>query len=257
MATIGHLAATIPAWRRLWPVAALAIAFVVIYATGLHRYLTLEAVAEHRDLLKSFVASHLVAAILIYAAVYVLAVALSLPGAALLSIIGGFLFGWMVSAPVTIAAATIGAIIVFQIVKTSFGTSIAERAGPFAKKLTDGFAKDAFSYLLFLRLTPLFPFFAVNAVAGLANVRLSTFTLATLIGIIPGGIAFAYLGQGLDSVIDAQRAAHADCVAESGAENCTFSIDPSALITSELLIAFTVLGLVSLVPVILRKYKAA
>ncbi len=174
----------------------------------------------------------------------------------MLSIIGGFLFGWMVSAPLSIAAAATGAVIVFQIVKTSFGASIAERAGPFVKKLAGGFAKDAFSYLLFLRLTPVFPFFAVNAVAGLANVKLSTFTLATVIGIIPGGIAFAYLGSGLDGVIDAQRLAHTDCVAKNGADACAFSIDASALITTDLLIAFAALGLVSLIPVILKKFKA-
>lgn len=249
------LAATSSVWRRAWPVAGLALAIAAIYATGLQRYLTLSSAAEHRDVLKNFVNQHLFVALLIYATVYVAAVALSLPGAALLSIIGGFLFGWMVSAPVSVLAATAGAVIVFQIVKTSFGAAIAERAGPFAKKLSDGFAKDAFSYLLFLRLTPVFPFFAVNAVAGLANVKLSTFTIATLIGIIPGGIAFAYLGTGLDSVIDAQLAAHADCVARNGAANCALTVDASALVTPELLIAFGALGAVSLIPVILKKFR--
>jgi len=256
MVTAHSLVATSSVWRRAWPVAALALVFVAIYATGLHRYLTLSTVAEHRDALKGFVSEHLLAAVLIYAAIYIVAVALSLPGAALLSITGGFLFGWMVSAPVSVVAATLGAIIVFQIVKTSFGASIAERAGPFVKKLAGGFARDAFSYLMFLRLTPVFPFFAVNAVAGLCNVKLSTFALATLIGIIPGGIAFAYLGTGLDSVIDAQLAAHADCVAQRGAENCALNVDASALITPELLIAFGALGVVSLIPVILKKFRA-
>lgn len=256
MAATEPLATVSPAWRRAWPAAVLVVAFAVIYATGLHRYLTLSTVAEHRDALKTFAADHLLLALLIYAAVYIAAVALSLPGAALQSIIGGFLFGWMVSAPVSIVSATIGAVIVFQVVKTSAGAGIAGRAGPFVKKLADGFAKDAFSYLMFLRLTPVFPFFAVNAVAGLANVKLSTFTFATLIGIIPGGIAFAYLGTGLDSVIDAQKLAHADCVAKSGAEACPFAIEASALITTELLIAFTALGVVSLIPVILKKFRS-
>jgi uncharacterized membrane protein YdjX (TVP38/TMEM64 family) len=255
MATTDPLAAPRPAWRRAWPVAALVLAVAAIYAAGFHRYLTLATVAENRDLLETFVAAHIFTALLIYAAVYIVTVALSLPGAALLSIAGGFLFGWMLSAPVTIVAATIGAVIVFQIVKTSFGAAIAGRAGPFVKKLADGFARDAFSYLIFLRLTPVFPFFMVNAVAGLCNVRLSTFTLATFIGIIPGGIAFAYLGTGLDSVFDAQAAAHADCVAKSGAEACPLAIDASALVTTELLIAFAALGVVSLIPVTLKKFK--
>lgn len=256
MATTEPLSATSLVWRRAWPVAMLAVAFAVIYATGLHHYLTLASVAEHRDALKTFVADNLLLAILIYAAIYIAAVALSLPGAALLSIIGGFLFGWMVSAPVSIVAATIGAVIVFQIVKTSFGASVAQRAGPFVRKLADGFDKDAFSYLLFLRLTPVFPFFAVNAVAGLANVRLSTFTLATLAGIIPAGVAFAYLGSGLDSVIDAQKLAHTACVAKNGPEVCKFTIDATALITTNLLMAFAALGVVSLIPVVIKKFRA-
>ncbi len=246
-----------PTWHRAWPVAALVLAVAAAYATGLHHYLTLSSVAEHRDTLKAFVADNLLLAMLIYAAVYVGAVALSLPGAALLTIIGGFLFGWMMSAPISIVAATTGSIVVFEAVKTAFGASVAERAGPFVKKLSDGFAKDAFNYLLFLRLTPVFPFFAVNAVAGLANVKLSTFALATLIGIIPGGIAFAYLGTGLDSVIDAHKQAQADCVAQSGANACGQSITASDLVTWELLIAFAGLGVVSLIPVILRKLKTA
>lgn len=255
MASTEPPSATSPAWRRAWPVAMLAVAFAVIYATGLHRYLTLASVTEHRDALKSFVADNFLLAILIYGAVYIASVALSLPGAALLSITGGFLFGWMVSAPISIIAATIGAVIVFQIVKTSFGASIAQRAGPFVKKLADGFARDAFNYLLFLRLTPVFPFFAVNAVAGLANVRLATFTLATLAGIIPAGFAFAYLGSGLDSVIDAQKLAHADCLAQKGPEACRLAIDASALVTTDLLIAFAALGAVSLIPIILKKFR--
>jgi uncharacterized membrane protein YdjX (TVP38/TMEM64 family) len=255
MVTTGLFASPASAWRRLWPVALLALAIVLIYATGLHSYLSLESAAQHRDMLKAFVATHLIAALLIYAVVYVASVALSLPGAAFLSVVGGFLFGWMVSAPVSIVAATIGAAIVFEIVKTSFGAAIAENAGPAARKLAKGFADNAFSYLLFLRLTPVFPFFAINAVAGLANVKRSTFLLATAIGIVPGGIAFAYLGEGFDSVIDAQRAAYIACVAHSGAANCTYSIDASALVTRELLIAFTALGLVALIPAVLRKFR--
>jgi uncharacterized membrane protein YdjX (TVP38/TMEM64 family) len=256
MAATEPVPSAFSAWRRAWPVAALLLAFAVVYASGLHNYLTLASVAEHRDGLKAFVAEHLVLAVALYAAIYVGAVALSLPGAAFLTIIGGFLFGWMVSAPVSILAATFGATIVFHVVKTSFGASLARRAGPFVKTLANGFARDAFNYLLFLRLIPVFPFFAVNAVAGLANVRFSTFTLATLIGIIPAGFAFAYLGSGLDSVIDAQERAHTDCVAKNGPDACSFTIDGSALITTELLIAFVVLGAVSLIPVVIKKFKA-
>jgi uncharacterized membrane protein YdjX (TVP38/TMEM64 family) len=227
----------------------------VAYAFGLQKYVSLEAIAQNHAALEGYVRDNLVLAVFIYMAIYVGVVALSLPGAGILSIAGGFIFGWALSGTVTIAAATIGAIIVFQIVKTSLGATIAERAGPFVKKLSAGFAKDAFNYLLFLRLVPAFPFFAINAVAGLVRVDFRTYALATFIGIIPGSYAFAWLGRGLGSVIEAQTATHDACVAAKGMANCPFEISATSLITPQLLIALAVLGVVSLIPVALKKWK--
>jgi uncharacterized membrane protein YdjX (TVP38/TMEM64 family) len=243
--------------RRWLPLIALAGLIAVAYAFGLQKYVSLEAIAQNHAALESFVHDNLVLAVLIYMAIYIGVVALSLPGAGLLSIAGGFIFGWALSGSVTIVAATIGAIIVFQIVKTSVGATIAERAGPFVKKLSAGFANDAFNYLLFLRLVPAFPFFAVNAVAGLVRVNLRTYALATLIGIIPGSYAFAWLGRGLGSIIEAQTATHNACVLAKGAANCPFEISAASLITPQLLIALGALGIVSLIPVILKKWKSA
>ncbi len=236
---------------------ALAGLIALAYAFGLHRYFTFGSLIEHRTVLQTFVEQHFFSSILAYAAIYVTVVALSLPAAGLLSIFGGFIFGWLVSAPVTVIAATTGAVIVFQVVKTSLGAAIAERAGPFVTMLSKGFAEDAFNYLLFLRLVPAFPFFAVNAVAGLARVDLKTFVIATLVGIIPGSFAFAWLGRGLDSIIQAQGAAHDACVAAKSAAACPIEFSPSALVTPELLIAFVVLGIVALIPVALKKWKTA
>lgn len=240
---------------RWLPAAVLACGMAAVYLSGLHRYLTIETLVTHGVAIESFIASHKLAAVLIYMGIYASVVALSLPGAAAMSITGGFLFGWMLSAPVTVVAATIGAVIVFQAVKTSFGAALAERAGPMVQKLSQGFATDAFSYLLFLRLVPAFPFFIVNAVAGLCNVRLATFILATVMGIIPGSIAFAYLGTGLGSVIAAQTAAHEACVAANSAAGCRLELDPSLLITRELVIAFAGLGLVALLPMAFKRLK--
>ena len=243
--------------RRWLPLIALGALIVTAYFLGLQKYLSLAAIAENHAALETYVRDHLLSAILIYTAIYIGVVALSLPGAGILSIVGGFIFGWALSGTVTIFAATIGAIIVFQIVKTSLGASIAERAGPFVKKLSAGFAHDAFNYLLFLRLVPAFPFFAINAVAGLVRVDLRTYALATFIGIIPGSYAFAWLGRGLGSIIEAQSKAHDACIAVNGLANCPFEISASSLITPQLLIALAVLGVVSLIPVVLKKWKAA
>ena len=114
----------------------------------------------------------------------------------------------MLSVPITIVSAVIGSVIVFQIVKTSFGAALAEKAGPLVQRLSRGFAENAFSLLLFLRLAPVFPFCAVNAVAGLCRVPLRSFIAATIIGIIPASIAFALIGSGLDGVIDVQMASY-------------------------------------------------
>ena len=250
-----RLAKRVPAFRAWFPAAALALLIAAAYLAGAGHYLSLGAIAEHREWLKHFTTQHLLAAILIYMAVYITAVALSLPGAAVMSILGGFLFGWWISVPVTVVAAAIGAVIVFHIVKTSLGATLAERAGPMVRKLSKGFAEDAFSYLLFLRLVPVFPFFMVNAVAGLCSVRLKTFIAATVIGIVPGALAFAYLGTGLDSIIAAQMQAHQACIALNGSTNCRFELDAGALLTPEIMTAFIILGFVGLIPIGLKHWK--
>lgn len=246
--------ATIPI-RRWAPLGILIVLVVAVYATGLDQYLSLAALARHHAGLRNAVADHIVLGIIVYALVYIVVVALSLPGAAALSIIGGLLFGWTISAPVTVVAATIGATIVYSVVKTSLGAVIAERAGPFVKRLSGGFARDAFHYLLFLRLVPAFPFFAVNAVAGLCRVAFKPFVAATFLGIIPGSIAFAYLGTGLDSVIEAQMRANEACIEARGPDNCRFEIDPAALVTPQLLIALAALGVIALIPVAIKRWR--
>ncbi len=233
---------------------ALVVLIGAAYLAGAGHYLSLGAIAENRTLLRGFTADHLLGAIVIYMAVYVGVVALSLPGAAVMSVAGGFLFGWQLSVPVTVIAATTGAVIVFHIVKTSFGAVLIERAGSAAQKLAKGFERDSFSYLLFLRLVPAFPFFIVNAVAGLSRVNPWTFTAATAIGIIPASFAFAYLGTGLDSIIDVQTQHYEDCIAAQGA-GCRMELDASALLTKEIVIAFIALGFIALIPIGFKRWQ--
>ncbi len=241
--------------RQWLPAGALAALIATAYAFGLHHHLTLAALAENRDALRSFVGGNLGLAVLAYMGVYVALVALSIPGAAVMSIAGGFLFGWAISLPATVTAATIGSVIVFQVVKTSLGAALASRAGPMVTRLSKGFAENAFSYLLFLRLAPVFPFFAVNAVAGLCRVPLRTFVVATVVGIIPAGFAFALLGSGLDGIIDAQKKVNEACMAGPDPAACTYSLDIGALVSPQLLLAFGGLGLVALLPIAFKYFK--
>ncbi len=243
--------------KRYGPLAVLLLAAAAVYASGAHKYLSLSAIAENRDVLQEFVASNFILSIFAYMALYVAAVAFSVPGASLLTITGGFLFGWFVGGTVTVVAATIGATAIFLIAQTSFGDVLSKKAGPLAKSLADGFQQDAFNYLLFLRLVPVFPFWLVNIAPALFNVRLPTFVIGTFLGIIPGTFAFCIVGSGLDSIIDAQKASYDACVAANGAGNCTFSLDVGALLTPQLLAGFAALGVVALIPVIIKRVKAS
>lgn len=241
--------------RRWLPALALLLLVAAGYALGVHRQLSLTALAENREVLRNWVDAHMALALASYVLLYFAVVALSVPVAGIMSIAGGFLFGWVLSAPASVLAAVLGAAAVFQIVKTSFGAALAERAGPMVQRLSRGFAENAFSLLLFLRLMPVFPFWAVNAVAGLSRIPMRTFLAATAIGIVPASLAFALVGSGLDRVIDAQLAAHQACVAAKGAASCRFAIETSALLTPELGIGLTALALVALIPLGVRLWK--
>jgi uncharacterized membrane protein YdjX (TVP38/TMEM64 family) len=241
--------------RRWGPLVLLVAVAGLVYATGAYEYLSLAAIAEHRDNLQSVVAEHRLAALAGYGLVYMATVALSIPGAVLLTVLGGFLFGWLVAGLLVVVAATAGATIVFLVARTSLGEVLARRAGPRLNALAKGFRDDAFSYLLFLRLVPAFPFWLVNLAPALLNVPLATFVAATLVGIVPGTFAFAFLGSGLDSIIAEQKATYETCVA-AGRSDCEMTFEAGALLTPELIVAFVALGLVALIPVVVRRVRA-
>jgi uncharacterized membrane protein YdjX (TVP38/TMEM64 family) len=143
---------------------------------------------------------------------------------------------------------------VFLIARSACAEVILRRAGPLAAKVAEGFRADAFHYLLFLRLVPVFPFWLVNLAPALVGVRLGTFVLATALGIIPGTFAYALVGEGLDSVIAAQEAAYRACLA-AGHGDCRLAFSLSSVATPQLMAAFAALGLVALIPVALRKWR--
>lgn len=239
---------------RYLPLAVLIVAMIGVFATGVYKELKLENLIAHRDDLKAFTAAHQVKALALYVAIYIGVVALSVPGAVFVTIFGGFLFGWLAGGLAASLAASIGATIVFSIARTSVGDVLMRQAGPRLKRLADGFREDAFSYLLFLRLVPLFPFWLVNLAPAFLGVPLRTFALATSIGVVPNTFAFAFAGAGLDSVIAAQKAAKQACIAAGGAD-CYMRIDFWALVTPKLLIALGLLGVMALIPVLVRRYS--
>ena len=215
---------------------------------------SLKSLVRHRAAIDDFVVSHQMLAIFVYVGVYITVVAVSLPGAALLTITGGFLFGIAVGASAAVISATVGATLIFLVARTALGEPLLRRAGPRATQLARGFREDAFSYLLFLRLVPAFPFFLVNLVPAFAGVRLGPFVAATAIGIIPGAIVFALAGAGLDSIIAAQKNSYDQCIAAKGAD-CRLVFEPADVLTPQLIAALVALGLLALMPVAVKFWR--
>lgn len=236
---------------RFLPLLLVGLSMVAVFASGLHRELTLDTLLARRDQLQGLVDRNYAVVLLGYMGVYIVAVALSIPGALFLTLFGGFLFGWLVGGLATVIAATIGAVILFLAARTSIGDALVARAGPRLQGLAKGFEQDAFSYILLLRLLPVVPFWLANLAPALFGVKVRTFAAATVIGIIPGTFAFTATGAGLDSVIAAKREGQRACQA-AGAE-CAVRFGLADVLTPQLLGALGALALVALLPMVLRR----
>ncbi|MGI9416737.1 MAG: TVP38/TMEM64 family protein [Geminicoccaceae bacterium] len=225
--------------RRFAPLAVIAAAIAAAFALGVGDNLSFEALRDNRDVLMALVKEHALLAVIGFITLYAVSTALSLPGGAVLSIAGGFLFGSIAGTAWVVIGATIGAVAIFLAARTALGDALKTKAGPWLKKMEAGFQDNAFNYLLVLRLVPLFPFFVVNLVPAFLGVGLRTFAIATLLGIIPGAFVFASVGAGLGSVFE---------------QGETFS--PSAPLTPEVIMALIGLAILALVPVGYEKLRA-
>jgi uncharacterized membrane protein YdjX (TVP38/TMEM64 family) len=241
-------------WRFV-PLAVVVALSILIVAMGWHRHLSFEAFVHRHAVLRDFIAYDLTAAVAAYVALYVVVVALSVPGALFLTVAGGIMFGALLGGVAALVGATVGAVCIFLIAKSALGEHLVRRAGPRVAKIAEGFRADAFSYLLFLRLVPIFPFWLVNLVPALAGVRFVPFVAATALGIVPATFAFASVGAGLDSIIAAQEAAYRACLA-TGAASCRLDFDLTTAVTPQLLAALVALGVVALIPVAVKKLRA-
>lgn len=219
-------------WRKIAIIAVFAGAIVAFFALDGPRYLSLETIKENRDALLDFVHRHYATAVALAMLVYIAAVAFSLPGGLVLSLTMGFLFGRWVGTLLIIVAATVGATLLFLAARYLFADVARRKLGPLGERINAGFTKNAFSYLLFLRLVPLVPFFLVNLAPAFTTISTRTYVLATLIGIIPGTFVFANLGQALGRI-------------ESTEE----------LVSPETLGALALLGVFALLPVAVQKIR--
>ncbi|RAI59847.1 TVP38/TMEM64 family protein [Roseicella frigidaeris] len=192
-----------PAWRRLWPLGLLLAGLGLAYALGLHRALSLDALATHRAALAGFVAARPVLAPLLYLGLYILVVGASLPGATVLTLAGGLLFGPWLGAAAAVAGATLGACLLFLAARHALAGALARRAGPRLARVAEGLRRDGFWVLLSLRFLPVLPFWLVNLAPALAGMRLAPYAAATFLGIIPATAVFAGIGAGLGQVLEA------------------------------------------------------
>lgn len=226
-------------YKRLIPVGVLILGLVAFFVFDLGRFLSFDALRQNRAALLNWVDTYGVVAALVYMLIYAVAIAFSLPGGAVLTITGGFLFGSVWGTICVVIAATAGATALFLIAKTSFGDALRAKAGPALQRMQEGFQEGALSYLLVLRLVPLFPFFLVNLVPAFLGVSLRVYVVGTFIGIIPGTFVFATVGAGLGSVFD------------QGGE-----FSAAGILTPQIITALIGLAVLALIPVVYKKIKA-
>ena len=186
---------------RLWPVLVLVGGLLIYVSFDGSKYLSLENLRLYRADLEIYVTNYTTISLIIFAIAYVVVVVFSLPGASVMTVTAGFLFGVLIGTGLAVVSATVGATGIFLIAKTTLGDPLRAHAGLSLKKMELEFKENALSYLLILRLVPLFPFFIVNVVPAFLGVKLRIYVSATAIGIIPGTFVYAQVGAGLDSIL--------------------------------------------------------
>ncbi len=189
--------------RRLLPLLLLLAVLGGGYALGVQHWLSWQALAARQAELHQAVVARPVAAAGLYVLVYAAAVAVSFPGAVVLTIAGGLLFGVVEGTVLAVSGATLGAVVFFVAARTALQPLLARRFGALLERLRPGMERNGFSYVLALRLVPVVPFWLINIAAALGGVRLSAFALATLLGIVPAGAVYASVGAGIGGVLAA------------------------------------------------------
>lgn len=231
-----------PGLSRYLPLAVILIV-AALGAFFLRDYLSFQTLAENREALIAFRDANYVATVLVFVAAYILIVAFSLPGAAIATLTGGFLFGLFPGALFNAGAATIGATLIFLAAKYGLGDRLAAKmdaSGGTVKKIKDGIREDETSYLFIMRLVPAVPFFVANLIPAFVGVSLRKFVFTTFFGILPGGIVYTWVGAGLGEVF-----------ARGETPNFGIIFEPHIL--------GPILGLaaLALLPIVLKKFRKA
>lgn len=224
--------------KRFVPIAILVIGLAMALYFDIHKLFSFNVIGENYNVLKGYIDNQYIFSLLLFSLAYILTVAFSIPGASILSLLYGALLGTFIAGTLIVVSATIGATIIFLAAKYAFHDSLKRRAGPWLSKMQAGFNENAFSYMMFLRLVPAFPFFIVNVVPAFLGVRLSIYIITTFIGIIPGTFVYASIGSGIGYILQQGR-----------------TPDLSVLSSPEVLLPLAALGFLALIPVAYKKIK--
>ena len=190
--------------RRWVPLMAMMGAGAAVYFTGLYEYVAFDELRARHAELKAFVDENFVLGLLIYMAVFLAATFIAVPGAMVLQLIAGFLFGPWIGGLATAVSATIGSLGYYYAARSALGDSLRRRAyaDPRARKWREGLENDAFWYLLGLRVPPVMLFVVISALSGLAAVPVRAYLAATFIGVLPSATVYASIGSGLKAIFE-------------------------------------------------------
>jgi len=193
-----------PGLGRHLPLIAVA-AVALIGAVTLKDYLTFDTLRENREALLAFRDQNYLGLVALFMGIYIAIVVFSLPGAAVASVTGGFLFGLAAGTAFNVVSATIGAAGIFLAARMGLGamlTAKIEAAEGRVQMLKQALRENEVEVLLLLRLVPAVPFFVANLLPALVGVKFRSFLWTTAVGIIPGAIVFTWIGVGVGSVFD-------------------------------------------------------
>lgn len=241
--------------RRLTVLALIPAVMIGLWAAGASEFLSLERLFERRAWLRRIVDDHWLEAAAAYAALHILAASLAVPRGPL-AVGAGFLFGLAPGAIMGVVCATAGASLLFLAARSGLRLARLDRAGPRLERLRAGFNRDAWSWLLFMRLTPLFPFALATLSAAAFGARLSTLAWTTLVGVAPAALAWATAGAGLETALAAQAQAFDACLA-AGGNDCRLDFSLASVLTPTMLAAFAAMACLALIPVIARRWRSS
>ena len=220
--------------KKIIIVTLLACAIAAFFLFDLGRFLTLESLKANRDALLAYYGAHKLVFIISFILVYTAQTALSLPGAAILTLAAGAIFGALPGTVWVNIAATSGAVLAFLLARTLLRDWVVHTFGNKMESLDKGLRESALSYLLFLRLVPLFPFFLVNLACGITGLPMRTYVLGTMVGILPGSFVYANAGSSIASINTLGEVA-----------------------SPRVLLSFALLGAFALIPAVYKKIKSS